>query len=129
MASPADCRYTKEHEWVRVEGDTAVVGITDYAQSQLGDVVFVELPATGAQVNQGKTFGVVESVKAASDLYAPLSGEVLEANSALQDAPELVNTEPFGGGWMLKLRASDLANELPRLMDGAGYDEYVKGLH
>jgi len=129
MASPADCRYTKEHEWVRVEGDTAVVGITDYAQSELGDVVFVELPATGAQVNQGKTFGVVESVKAASDLYAPLSGEVLEANSALQDAPELVNTEPFGGGWMLKLRASDLANELPRLMDGAGYDEYVKGLH
>ncbi len=129
MASPADCRYTKEHEWVRLEGDTAVVGITEYAQSELGDVVFVELPAPGAQVKQGETFGVVESVKAASDLYSPVSGEVLEANPALQDAPDLVNTEPFGGGWMLKVRPSDLQGDLQRLMDAAQYDEYVKSLH
>jgi glycine cleavage system H protein len=129
MASPADSSYTKEHEWVRVEGDTAVVGITEFAQSELGDVVFVELPAPGTQVKQGETFGVVESVKAASDLYAPLSGEVLEANATLQDTPELVNTEPYGGGWMLKVRPSDLASESQRLMDAMNYDEYVKSLH
>src|SRR4051812_7994197 len=129
MASPTDSRYTKEHEWVRVEGGTAVVGITDYAQSELGDVVFVELPAPGAQVKQGETFGVVESVKAASDLYAPLSGEVLEANANLQQTPELVNNEPFGGGWMLKLRPSDLESDLPRLIDATKYDEYVQTLH
>ncbi len=114
---------------MRLEGDTAVVGITEYAQSELGDVVFVELPAPGAQVKQGETFGVVESVKAASDLYSPVSGEVLEANPALQDAPDLVNTEPFGGGWMLKVRPSDLQGDLQRLMDAAQYDEYVQGLH
>ena len=128
MASPADCKYTREHEWVRLEGDVAVVGITDYAQSELGDVVFVELPAGGTTVTQGESFGVVESVKAASDLYAPLSGEVLEANPALQDAPELVNQQPYGGGWMLKVRPSD-RRELDNLLDAAAYDEYVKGLH
>src|SRR6476469_5554676 len=104
MASPNDRKYTNEHEWVRLQGDTAEVGITEYAQAELGDVVYVELPAPGTQVKQGETFGVVESVKAASDLYAPLSGEVLEANATLQDTPELVNTEPYGGGWMLKVR-------------------------
>ena len=128
MASPADCKYTREHEWVRLEGDVAVVGITDYAQTELGDVVFVELPAGGTTVSQGESFGVVESVKAASDLYAPLSGEVLEANPALQDAPELVNQQPYGGGWMLKVRPSD-RRELDNLLDAAAYDEYVKGLH
>ena len=128
MASPADCKYTREHEWVRLEGDVAVVGITDYAQSELGDVVFVELPAGGTTVTQGESFGVVESVKAASDLYAPVSGEVLEANPALQDAPELVNQQPYGGGWMLKVRPSD-RRELDNLLDAAAYDEYVKGLH
>ena len=128
MASPADCKYTREHEWVRLEGDVAVVGITDYAQTELGDVVFVELPAGGTTVSQGESFGVVESVKAASDLYAPVSGEVLEANPALQDAPELVNQQPYGGGWMLKVRPSD-RRELDNLLDAAAYDEYVKGLH
>ena len=128
MASPTDCKFTREHEWVRLEGDVAVVGITDYAQSELGDVVFVELPAGGTTVTQGESFGVVESVKAASDLYAPVSGEVLEANPALQDAPELVNQQPYGGGWMLKVRPSD-RRELDNLLDAAAYDEYVKGLH
>ena len=128
MASPTDCKFTREHEWVRLEGDVAVVGITDYAQTELGDVVFVELPAGGTTVSQGESFGVVESVKAASDLYAPLSGEVLEANPALQDAPELVNQQPYGGGWMLKVRPSD-RRELDNLLDAAAYDEYVKGLH
>jgi glycine cleavage system H protein len=126
--NPTENKYTKDHEWVRLEGDVAVIGITDYAQSELGDVVFVELPAPGAEVKQGETFGVVESVKAASDLYAPVSGTVLEANAALQDAPEQVNAEPFGGGWMLKVRPSD-TGELATLMDAAAYDEHVKSLH
>jgi glycine cleavage system H protein len=128
MASPAECKYTKDHEWVRLDGDTAVVGITTYAQQELGDVVFVELPAAGASVTQGESFGVVESVKAASDLYAPISGEVLEANGALADAPELVNTAPFGDGWMLKLRPSNPA-DLDSLMDAAAYDSYTETLH
>jgi glycine cleavage system H protein len=128
MASPAESKYTKEHEWVRLDGDTAVVGITAYAQQELGDVVFVELPAPGASLTQGESFGVVESVKAASDLYAPLSGEVLEANGALADAPELVNSDPFGEGWMLKVRPADPA-DLDRLMDAAAYDSYTETLH
>ena len=128
MASPADNKYTKDHEWVRLEGDTALVGITDYAQSELGDVVFVDLPEVGTQVKQGETFGVVESVKAASDLFAPISGEVLEVNTALQDAPELVNQEPYAGGWMLKVRPSDLG-EMDNIMDAAAYDDHVKSLH
>ena len=128
MASPAECKYTKDHEWVRLDGDTAVVGITTYAQQELGDVVFVELPAPGASVTQGESFGVVELVKAASDLYAPISGEVLEANGALADAPELVNTASFGDGWMLKLRPSNPA-DLDSLMDAAAYDSYTETLH
>jgi glycine cleavage system H protein len=126
--NPPDCKYTKEHEWVRLEGDTAVVGITDYAQNELGDVVFVELPEAGATVTQGQTFGVVESVKAASDLYAPVGGTVLETNSALRDAPDLVNKEPFAGGWMLKVKPASAA-ELDSLMDATAYDAYVQTLH
>ena len=126
--SPTENRYTREHEWVRLEGDTAVVGITAYAQQELGDVVFVELPAPGATITQGETFGVVESVKAASDLYAPLSGEVLAANAALNDSPDLVNKEPFQGGWMLKVRPAD-PGELDRLMDAVAYDSFVQTLH
>ena len=129
MASPTDRKYTNEHEWVRLEGDTAIVGITDYAQSELGDVVYVELPAPGAHAKQGETFGVVESVKAASDLYAPVSGEVLEVNTALQDAPDLVNKEPHDAGWMIRLRPSAADAELSSLMDGAAYDEFIKTLH
>jgi glycine cleavage system H protein len=127
-ANPQDCKYTKDHEWVRLEGDIATVGITDYAQSELGDVVFVELPEVGATVTQGQTFGVVESVKAASDLYAPVSGEVLEVNPALAESPDLVNSEPFAGGWMLKLRPSN-SGEAASLMDAAAYEDYLKTLH
>jgi glycine cleavage system H protein len=128
MASPAECKYTREHEWVRLDGDTAVFGITDYAQQELGDVVFVDLPAPGASVTKGESFGVVESVKAASDLYAPISGEVLESNGALADAPELVNSAPFEGGWMLKVRPVDPA-DLDGLLDAAAYDSYIETLH
>jgi glycine cleavage system H protein len=128
MASPADCKYTKDHEWVRLDGESAVVGITDYAQQELGDVVFVELPSPGATVQQGESFGVVESVKAASDLFAPLSGEVLATNDALTDNPDLVNKVPFGDGWMLRLKPTDPA-QLDALMDAATYDSYVQGLH
>ena len=129
MASPANYRYTNEHEWLRIDGENAVVGITDFAQSELGDVVFVELPEVGSKVKQGETFGVVESVKAASDLYAPVSGEVVAVNTALQDAPDLVNKEPFEGGWMIKVRPSDLEDERQHLMDATNYDEYVKSQH
>jgi glycine cleavage system H protein len=128
MASPAEYKYTKEHEWVRLDGDTAVFGITDYAQQELGDVVFVELPAPGASVTKGESFGVVESVKAASDLYAPIGGEVLESNGALADAPELVNSAPFEDGWMLKVRPVDPA-DLDGLLDAAAYDSYIETLH
>ena len=128
MASPADCKYTKDHEWVRLDGESAVVGITDYAQQELGDVVFVELPSPGATVQQGESFGVVESVKAASDLFAPLSGEVLATNDALADNPDLVNKVPFGEGWMLRLKPADPV-QLDALMDAATYDSYVQGLH
>ena len=103
---PADLRYTKEHEWAKLEGDKARVGITAFAQEQLGDVVFVELPKVGAKVSAMKTFGVVESVKAVSDLYAPLTGEVVEINAELPKKPEMVNTDPYGQGWMLVIRIS-----------------------
>ncbi len=128
IPTPTDCRFTKEHEWVRLEDGTAVFGITDYAQDSLGDVVFVELPAPGTPVRQGETFGVVESVKAASDLYAPLSGEVIERNNALEQSPELINKDPYGAGWMIKVRPSDLS-ELNRLLDAAAYDQLTASLH
>ena len=126
--NPADLKYTKEHEWVRLEGETATVGITDYAQSELGDVVFVELPEPGSTVKQGESFGVVESVKAASDLYAPVSGEVLETNTALTETPDLVNKESFAGGWMIRVRVSN-QDEVNGLMDAQQYDEFLKTLH
>lgn len=126
--NPDDRKYTKEHEWARLEGDLTAVGITEYAQGELGDVVFVELPEVGRRLTQGESFGVVESVKAASDLYAPVSGEVVEVNGTLQDSPELVNTEPFAGGWMIKVRVADKA-ELDTLMDAAGYEAHLTSLH
>jgi glycine cleavage system H protein len=119
---PTDLRYTKEHEWVRVEGDVATVGVTEYAADQLGDVVFVDLPEAGRSLEQFGTFGVVESVKAVSDLFAPLSGEVVEANAALAGQPELVNREPYAGGWMLKLRVAD-PKQVDGLLDAAAYDK------
>jgi len=121
----ADNRYTKDHEWVRVEGDLATVGISDHAQEQLGDVVFVELPEIGRQVAKGDAMAVVESVKAASDVYAPISGEVVEVNEALNDDPSLVNSGAESGGWFCKLRLGDRA-ELESLMDAAAYREFVE---
>ncbi|HXG25944.1 MAG TPA: glycine cleavage system protein GcvH [Candidatus Binatia bacterium] len=119
---PGDLRYTKDHEWVRVEGDTATIGVTDYAANQLGDVVFVDLPAVGKPVEQFATFGVVESVKAVSDLYAPLSGEVIEVNGELAGNPELVNSDPFGAGWMIKVKVAD-AGQVDGLLDAAAYEQ------
>lgn len=115
--------YTKEHEWVRVEGDTATVGVTDFAQGQLGDVVFVEIPDPGRQVAKGGEAAVVESVKAASDVYAPVSGEVVEGNQAVVDEPSLVNSDPEGEGWFFKLRLSD-PSELEGLMDAEAYKSF-----
>jgi glycine cleavage system H protein len=120
-------KYTNEHEWVRLEGDVGTIGITSYAQEQLGDVVFVEVPAVGRKVAKGESVAVVESVKAASDIYAPVSGEVVEANAALADSPGDVNAEPTGKGWFFKIRLSDKA-ELDGLMDEAAYDAFVKSL-
>jgi len=122
---PDGLRYTDDHEWLRVEGDAGVVGITGYAADQLGDVVFVELPAVGASFERGRTFGVVESVKAVSDLFAPVAGEVLEVNTALADQPELVNAEPYGAGWMVRLRLSEPA-QADALKDAAAYREMTK---
>jgi glycine cleavage system H protein len=119
---PADLRYTKDHEWVRVDGDTATIGVTEYAAQQLGDVVFVDLPTVGRTVDQFATFGVVESVKAVSDLYAPLSGEVVEVNGDLAGKPELVNSDPFGDGWMIRVRVGD-ASQVAGLLDAAAYEQ------
>ena len=123
----ASVKYTEEHEWVRLDGDVATIGITDYAQQQLGDVVFVEVPQVGRKVEKGESVAVVESVKAASDIFAPVSGEVVEANAALADSPGDVNAEPTGKGWFFKLRIADKA-ELDGLMDEAAYDAFVKNL-
>ena len=121
---PGDLRYTKEHEWVRVDGDEAVVGITQFAADQLGDIVFVELPAAGRALERHATFGVVESVKAVSDLFAPVAGEVTAANDALAGSPELVNSDPYGEGWMLRIRLADPA-QVEGLLDAAAYEQLV----
>ena len=121
---PGDLRYTKDHEWVRVEGDEATVGITEYAAGQLGDIVFVELPDSGRALEQFGTFGVVESVKAVSDLFAPVSGEVLATNDALTGSPELVNADPYKGGWMIRLRLAK-PDEVDDLLDAAAYDSLI----
>jgi glycine cleavage system H protein len=121
---PADLRYTKEHEWVRLDGDLATVGITDHAADQLGDIVFVELPAVGTALRQLATFGVVESVKAVSDLFAPVGGEVVEVNDALARAPEVVNSDPYGAGWLLRVRVAD-PTEVEALLDPAAYEALV----
>jgi glycine cleavage system H protein len=125
MSAP---RFTKDHEWIRIEGDLAVIGITDYAQSQLGDVVYVELPEPGHRVEQGKEAAVVESVKAASEVYAPVSGEVAEVNEALAADPAKVNADPLGQGWFLKLRLDD-PKEIDGLMDEAAYQRFVEEQH
>jgi glycine cleavage system H protein len=124
----ASVKYTDEHEWIRIEGDTATVGITDYAQNQLGDVVYVELPKAGQKVEKGKQAAVVESVKAASEVFAPVTGEVIEVNQALVDEPATINSDPMGKGWFMKLRLAN-TSELDGLMDEAGYQKFVEGLH
>jgi glycine cleavage system H protein len=121
-AYPDDLRYSREHEWVRVEDGTATIGITTFAADELGDIVYLDLPEVGARVEHGATFGVVESVKAVSDLYAPVSGEVLEVNEALRDSPELVNSEAFGSGWIVKLRLDD-PTQADELLDATQYAE------
>jgi len=121
-------KYTKVHEWVRVEGDTVVVGITDYAQTQLGDVVYVELPEIGRRVQKGKEAAVVESVKAASEVFAPISGEVVAVNAELSGEPGRINSDPMGQGWFMKLRIAN-PKEMDDLMDEAAYNGFVEGLH
>jgi glycine cleavage system H protein len=121
---PDDYRYLESHEWVRIEDGTATVGITDFAQDELGDIVFVELPEEGDDLSQEDAFGVIESIKAVSDLYAPVSGEVVERNEELFDAPELVNEEPFDGGWMLEVELDD-EGELEELLDAGGYADQI----
>jgi glycine cleavage system H protein len=121
-------KFTEEHEWIRLEGDIATVGITDYAQNQLGDVVYVELPKPGQKVEKGKQAAVVESVKAASEVFAPVTGEVVEANQALVDEPATINADPMGKGWFMKLRLAD-TSQLDGLMDEAGYKKFTEGLH
>lgn len=121
MSYPDDLRYSKEHEWVRVEGTRATIGITSFAAEELGDIVFVELPEVGAALNQFATFGVVESVKAVSDLFAPISGEVLEVNEALRESPELLNSDAFGEGWIARLELTD-PSEVDTLLDAQAYE-------
>lgn len=126
MASyPDDLLYTKDHEWIRVEGNKGTIGITDHAQNQLGDVVYVELPSAGATFGAGDTFGSVESVKAVSELYLPVAGEIADANAALADQPELVNTDPHGDGWMVVVTITNM-DELSGLMGAEEYESYVK---
>jgi glycine cleavage system H protein len=124
MQFPEDLRYTKEHEWLRIEGGEGIVGITDFAQDALGDVVFVELPAVGTVLTPGQAFGVVESNKTVSDLFAPVAGRVLAVNQTLRDEPELVNQDPYGGGWMLRIAPADPA-DAGGLLDAAAYGAFV----
>lgn len=122
-----DFKFTKEHEWVKVEGDNAVVGITDYAQKELGDVVYVELPEVGNTYEKDEACSNIESVKAVSDIYAPVGGEVIKVNEALEDNPEIVNKDPYGEGWLFKLKPEN-PDELEELMNADAYDEYVQGI-
>lgn len=122
--NPADLRYDKEHEWVRVEGDAAVIGISDFAQDQLGEVVYVDLPSVGDELVAGETFGEIESVKSVSELYAPVSGTVVEVNDELDGSPEVINSDPYGSGWMVKVQLGDAA-ELDGLMSADEYEAFV----
>ncbi|MBN1132561.1 MAG: glycine cleavage system protein GcvH [Bacteroidales bacterium] len=124
MNVPDNLKYTKEHEWVRIEGDTATVGITDFAQGELGDVVFVEIETVGESMNQGDTFGTIEAVKTVSDLYMPLAGEIVELNPALEGNPELVNTDPYGEGWMIRIKISD-SGGIKNLLSAEDYKSLV----
>lgn len=124
MNIPAELKYTKDHEWIRVEGNVATVGITDFAQSELGDIVYVEIETEGEELEQEEVFGSVEAVKTVSDLFMPISGKIIEFNSALEADPEAVNKDPYGNGWMIKVEISDAA-ELDNLLDAAGYQALI----
>lgn len=124
MTLPTDYRYTKEHEWIHVDGETGVIGITDYAQHSLGDIVYVETPQVGTNITAGESFGTVESVKAVSEIFAPVSGTVLEVNQALSNRPELVNSEPYTGGWLIKVKLGDPA-QAGGLLTAAGYEAFI----
>lgn len=124
MSTPKDLRYTEEHEWARADGETVTVGITDHAQQNLGDIVYVELPTVGVGVNVGDVFGTVESVKAVSELYSPIDGEVVAINENLEGQPELINAEPYDKGWLIRIKPSDLS-QLDKLMDADAYDALV----
>lgn len=127
MSFPADLKYTKDHEWARIEGKTATIGVTDHAQSSLGDIVYVELPAVGRELKEHETFGVVESIKAVSDLYSPLAGKVVAVNGELTGDPSRVNQDPHQGAWMIKLELAD-PGAASKLMDAAAYEKYVETL-
>jgi glycine cleavage system H protein len=124
MGYPTQFKYSKDHEWIEVKGDVATVGITDYAQHELGDVVFVELPKAGTKIEAGKSFGTVESVKAVSEIFAPVAGEVVEANAALHDTPEKINTDPHGAAWLIKIKVANAA-DVKGLMDAPAYEAYI----
>ena len=125
MNTPNDIKYTKEHEWVSLDGETATIGITDYAQSQLGDIVFVEFPDINSEINQNETFGVIEAVKTVADLFAPVSGEIIEVNSSLEDSPNFINSDPYGSGWIIKIKIND-SNEYNGLMSSDLYEEHIQ---
>lgn len=124
MNFPDELKYTKEHEWIRIENGTAVIGITDYAQSELGDIVYIEFPQKGKTFSKNESVGTIEAVKTVADLYAPVSGEVIEVNSELSDTPELVNQDPYGRGWMIKIKLTN-PSEVDELMDSSAYKEHV----
>ena len=124
---PNDFHYTQDHEWIKVEGDQGTIGITDFAQKQLGDVVYVELPAKGTKLEFHQSLGVIESVKAVSDIYSPVSGEVIEVNQKLNDSPELVNQDPHGQGWIIRLKIKD-QSELQKLMTASEYEKFLEGI-
>ena len=125
MNVPGDLLYTKDHEWIKVEKGLAIVGITEFAQGELGDVVFVQLPSIGQSAKQGEAFGTIEAVKAVADLYAPISGEIVEVNTVLNDAPETINREPYGAGWIVKIKPSNLDAEAKPLLNPAAYTDHT----
>ena len=124
MQIPEDLKYTKDHEWARIEGDVVTIGITDFAQSELGDIVYLELPELGFETKQGGSFGTIEAVKAVSDIFSPLTGEVVEVNDKLNDEPEIINKDPYGDGWIIKIKISD-HSEYENLLDKSKYEELI----
>jgi len=125
MSIPTEIKYTKEHEWISLDGEVAMIGITDHAQSQLGDIVFVELPDVDSEINQNETFGVIEAVKTVADLFAPVKGLIIEINSTLEDSPDLINSDPYGIGWIIKVKVSD-SSQYDSLMSSDEYEEFIK---